>query len=307
MKAFTKLSATSNEIILADVPIPEIGSHELLVNIKAVGVGVHDEYFLPPDISYPYVVGIEAAGTIEKVGSEVAEYQPGARIAFVSSMQQKGGTWAEYAAVADNGLIIAIPDSMSFEQAAVLPVAGSTILKALHATDLQPGDNLFVAGGSGAIGTLAIQIAVAKGYSVAASASTKNHEYMKQLGAAKVVDYHEDDWHKQLKEWCPGGVDAAIAIQPGTASQSESVVKDGGVIVAVSGDQFVPQRGIDLRQIPHVIDVRGELAELMNQVNSGTMQLSIEKSYDFVDGLDALEKVKSRHTRGKLVLVFSED
>lgn len=105
----------------------------------------------------------------------------------------------------------------------------------------------------------------------------------------------------------PGGVDAAIATQPGTASDSQAVVKDGGEIVAVSGDQFVPARGITLKQIPYTADVTDELSDLLKQIASGEFQLTIENVYPFLEGLDALAKVGTRHTRGKLVLTTKLD
>jgi NADPH2:quinone reductase len=300
MKAFAM--HTNGNIALVDLPQPEVGVNDLLVKVMAIGVGIHDGYFFPPNARFPYTIGIEAAGVVEKIGRAVTNYKAGERITFVNAMQPKGGTWAEYTVVADGSLILRIPETMSFETAAAVPVAGNTAIKAFRALDLQPGDSLFIAGGSGAIGTLAIQIAAARGYRVAASASAKNHQYMRSLGAEKVVDYHDSDWQEQITAWVPGGVDAAIATQPGTASNSLAVVKDGGEIVAVSGDQFVPVRGIMLKQIPHNADVTDEMSDLLRQVASGEFQLTIENVYPFSEGIEALAKVGTRHTRGKLVL-----
>lgn len=141
-----------------DVPRPSPGTDEILVKIAAIGVGVHDEYFHAADVAYPYVVGIEGAGDVEAVGYGVTSVKPGDRIAFVSFMQPKGGVWAEYAVISADSLILRVPDGMSFEQSAALPVAGNTVLKALVLARLKSGETLFVAGGAGALGTLLIQI-----------------------------------------------------------------------------------------------------------------------------------------------------
>lgn len=125
---------------------------------------------------------------------------------------------------------------------------------------------------------------------------------MKGLGVDKAVDYHNDDWQQQVKDWCPKDVDAAIAIHPGTSAQSQNVVKSGGTIVTVSGDQLVPERNIQLRQVNDAASAKADLVDLFNQVAMGKTKLPIEKVYPFTDGLKALEKVKTRHTRGKLVL-----
>jgi NADPH2:quinone reductase len=305
MKAYVKLSPTILILELTDVPIPEIDDTELLIKIEAIGVGVHDEYFLPPKVDYPYVVGIEAAGIIEKVGTGVTNYKPGQRVAFVSAMQTKGGTWAEYSVVAGSSLIVSMPDGMDFEVAAGVPVAGNTILKAFTAFDLVEGDSVFIAGGSGAIGTLAIQIAKARGFEVLASASKTNHDYMKQLDVDHVFDYHDSDWQEQVKTLYPNGVNAAIATQPGTASECEPIVKDGGDIVAVSGDQISPSRGIQSHQIPHMVDVSTELGDMFEKISRGEMKLTIEKTYPFTETLEALEKVKTRHARGKITISLS--
>lgn len=156
MRAFVKVRADADEIEPAEVAIPQIDDDELLVRVEAVGVGVHDAYFLPSDAPYPLPIGIEAAGVVEQVGSAVRAHRPGDRIAFVSAMQPKGGTWAEYAAVRANSLIVSVPANLGFVEAAAVPVAGNTALRAVNALGDRPaGGSLFVAGGSGAIGTLA--------------------------------------------------------------------------------------------------------------------------------------------------------
>jgi NADPH:quinone reductase-like Zn-dependent oxidoreductase len=307
MKAYAKRSGMNGSVVLTEVPHPEAGADEISVKIAAIGVGIHDEYFHAPNVSYPYVIGIEAAGVIEAIGQRVSGYQPGDRIAFVSIMQPKGGTWAEYAVIAANSLILRMPENMSFEQAAALPVVGNTVLKALRGAALKPGESLFIAGGAGALGTLLIQIAAARGYTVIASASKKNHEYTLSLGANHVVDYHDSDWQEQLRAIIPNGVDAAIAIHPGTPMESQAVVKDGGTLIAVSGDQFVPERGIILKQVLNDVDVRDELQELMNKVVSGNIKLTMAQVYPFTDALTALEQVKTRHTRGKLVVTLANN
>lgn len=304
MQAFGKKLGIDDKITPLEISQPTIGDNEMLVKVAAVGVGIHDEYFHDPAVNYPYVIGIEASGTIQKIGKNVEGHKPGDRIAFISMMQPKGGTWAEYAVVSDQSLILPIPEGMTFEQAAAVLVPANTSLKALAEVGLQPGDSLFIAGGAGAIGTLLIQLGKARGYKVVASASKKNHKLMRELGADYAVDYHDDGWQAQVKDFASGGVDAAIAIHPGTPSEVQSVVKDGGVLVAVSGDQLTPERSIILKGVFNNIDVKSELADFMNQVAKGTMKLIIGKIYPFSEAITALEQVKTRHTRGKLVLTM---
>lgn len=303
MRAVVKRSAEPTDLGHQEVPIPDLSDDEVLVRLHAIGVGIHDSYFLPKDLSYPYPIGIEGAGTVERVGGDVRGYQPGDRIAVVSAMQPKGGTWAEFAAVRADSLIVPIPAGMSFAEAAALPVAGNTALKALGALPLSAGDTVFIAGASGAIGTLAIQLAKRRGLCVAASASAANQEYMQELGADKTVDYRDADWQKQVRAWAPGGVAGAVAIQPDTGAESMRVVRDGGTVVMVSGDDASTERGITATHLPHV-DIRAELTQLLSDVADGVIMLTIERTYPFDDALQALSKTQTRHARGKNVVVL---
>lgn len=306
MQAFGKQTKMDDGITDLDVPAPTVGDNEILVKVAAIGVGIHDEYFHDKNVEYPYVIGIEASGTIQEMGKKVDGYKKDERIAFISMMQEKGGTWAEYAAISDQSLILPMPSGMTFEQAAAFLVPANTALKALAEADLQPNGSLFIAGGAGAIGTLLIQLGKARGYTVIASASEKNHELMRELGADFTVDYHDQDWQEQVKRHIPGGVDGAIAIHPGTPNEVQKIVKDGGVLVAVSGDQLAPERNIVLKGVFNTIDVKAELKDLMSQIVDGEIKLIIGKIYPFSEALKALDQVKTRHTRGKLVLTMNQ-
>ncbi|MDN5768068.1 MAG: NADP-dependent oxidoreductase [Humibacillus sp.] len=301
MRAFVLPHAGADLPQLADVPPPAIADDELLVRVQAVGVGIHDSYFLPANATYPYPIGIEAAGIIEGVGPLVSAHHRGDRVAFVSSMQPKGGTWAELVAVRADSLIVAIPATMGFVEAAALPVAGNTALRALQALGPAQG-SLFIAGGSGAIGTLAVQLAVRQGWEVAASASDTNHDYLRSLGAELAVDYRDPSWSARVLEWMPAGVDAAIAVPPSTSTGSLGVVRDGGHLISISGDRLASERGVTVQVVPHTGDVRDELGRLMADVAAGAVRVEIEQVLSFEDAGSALAKVSTRHARGKIVL-----
>ena len=303
MKAFVIPQPGTQAVEPAEVPVPTMGDEELLVRVCAVGVGIHDSYFLPENAQYPYPIGIEAAGVIEQRGRAVAGYQQGDRVAFVSSMQPKGGTWAQFVAVNADSLIIPIPDGMDFAEAAAVPVAGNTVLRAFRVLEPMPaGGTLFIAGGSGAIGTLAIQIARRRGWRVVASASEPNHAYLLSLGAEKAVDYRDPNWAEQVLQAMPGGVDAVVAVQPGTSSQSMQVLKDAGVLISISGDAQISERGVRMSGVPYLMDVRDELVQLMTDIAEGELRVELERVYPFEQALAALAKVQTRRARGKQVL-----
>ncbi len=302
MKAVVKKNKEDLTFVLEDIPVPSIQEDEYLIRVCAIGVGIHDGYFFPENMEYPYPIGIEAAGVIEKTGNKTADLAIGDRVTFINMMHPKGGTWAEYVAVSKDALILKIPDNMSFTSAAAIPVAGNTILKAFKALSLQSGDSIFIAGASGAIGTFAIQLAKKKGLYVASSASLKNHEYMRGLGADMTVDYHDADWPDKVRRWKPSGVDAAIAIQPGTGKSSMSVVKDDGNIIAISEYQLTTERNISILSLHEQTDIKEELIEMVDQISNHEMKLTIEKIYPFDEALSALQKTTTRRARGKVVI-----
>ncbi len=303
MQAFVIPGAQQGSVELAHVPLPQNGPDELLVRVLAVGVGIHDSYFLPPGISFPFPIGIEASGIIERVGTDVVGHRAGDHIAFVSAGQVKGGTWAEHTVVRADSLIVPVPTGMGFEQAAAVPVAGGTALRAFHSLPHLPaGSSIFVAGASGAVGTFIVQIARARGWQVAASASPPNHGYLSSLGVSRTVDYRDAEWPAAVRRWAPHGVDAALAIQPDTTGVSLEVVKDGGTVITISGDQVASTRGIRVEMPSHTVDVRDELSRLMDQIVAGELHLEIERVYPFEAALEALAKVQTRHARGKVVL-----
>src|SRR5699024_8540359 len=298
MQAFVRTDAKSGQVELQEMTIPAIDQDEVLIKVEAFGVGIHDRYFIPSQVSFPYTIGSEAAGVVVKVGEQVQHLKEGQRVIVSSSMQIKGGCWAEYV-VASPDKVVPMLDKIDFLTGAALPVAGKTALESMNALNLSKGDTLFIAGASGAIGTLIIQLATNKGVHVIGSASSKNHEYMKSLGAEFTVDYTDPNWKTEVRKQ---DVDAALAIQPGTGEDCLAVVKDGGKVITVSGDKLEPERNIDARQFQHQLQIQSTMNELMESIVANDIKVIIEKTHPFEDALQALEKTETRHARGKLVV-----
>ncbi len=301
MRAFVRTGATNGEVRLTEVPVPGVGDSEVLVRVVAFGVGIHDRFFIPPDARFPYVIGTEAAGIVVATGAGTQHFAPGDRVLLASALQPKGGTWAEFA-VGDEASVLAAPHALDLTIGAGIPIAGKTAIESLHSLGLRRGATLFVAGGSGAIGTLVIQMAVARQIRVAASASAKNHDHLHSLGAELAVDYAAPDWQQDVVKWARHGADAALAIQPGTGEPCQYVVRQGGHVVTVSGDRFAPVRDVRVEQLAHRPDARRELADLVAAVAEGRIRMVVERVYPFAEAVSALEKTETRHARGKLVV-----
>lgn len=301
MQAYVRIDSQDDKVELQEIAIPNINENEVLVEVQAFGVGIHDRYFIPQDINFPYTIGSEGAGVIKQCGTNVSDFKIGDRVILSSSMQVKGGCWAEYVAVSTDKLV-AMPDDMDFIQAATIPVAGKTAVESMNALNLKTGDTLFVAGASGAIGTLIIQLAKNSGIHIVGSASSKNHDHMLSLGAEKAVDYSEPNWKDQVKQWKPGGVDAALAIQPRTGQDSLDVVRDNGKVITVSGDKVESERNIEAKQFQHKLSIQQAVDQLIKDIATDKVKLVLEHVYPFNEALDALKKTETRHARGKLVV-----
>ena len=210
-----------------DIPVPELGTDEVLIHVEAAGVGVWDPFereggfaeMLGTKPRFPYVIGSEGAGTVVDVGKQVDQFQPGDRVYAVALGNPKGGFNAEYTAVkADT--VSHVPDDLTTEQAGVMPVDAITALRGLDDTlHLKPGESLMIFGASGGIGHLAIQLAKRLGARVLAVASGEDGVALaRRLGADAVVDGHKDDVATAARKFAPDGLDAALMTAGGEAA-----------------------------------------------------------------------------------------
>lgn len=161
MQAYVRLDSVGQIVELAEVAAPAADAEEVVVAVHAFGVGVHDRYFIPPDVSFPYTIGLEAAGVVTAVGAGVTEITLGDRVMVSGLANPKGGTWAEFVAADQHG-IRAMPDELDFVTAAGIPIAGAAAVESMHTLSMGEGQTPYVAGASGAIGTLVVQMALEK-------------------------------------------------------------------------------------------------------------------------------------------------
>src|SRR5580692_8144682 len=179
---------------LREVPKPQAGEGEVLIRVRAAGLNPTDykirdgmaRLFYRYDL--PVVAGNELAGAVEAVGTGVTRFAAGDRV-FSRVDHHKMGAFAEYAVVEEN-LVGRMPESLDFDEAAGLPLAGLTALQGLRdKLAVGAGDRLFITGGAGGVGTLAIQLAVWMGATVTTTASPRGEKLVRSLGAETVIDY----------------------------------------------------------------------------------------------------------------------
>ncbi len=275
-----------------DVPRPEPKENQILVRVMAAGVnpvdgmirsGMFAKY--EKDV-FPMIPGADIAGVVEKAGSKITKFKAGDPVyAYVSL--KNGGGYAEYA-VATESEASQKPKLLTYVEAAAVPVVALTAWQALIDTaKLSAGQTVLIHGGSGGVGSFAIQIAKAHGAKVIATASTANQDLLKQLGADVAIDYTKTKFE----------------------ARSYGVVKKGGFIVTIVGriDQAELEkhgiRGASLSVKPD----SGELAEIGKLIDENKIRVIVSQTLPLFDAIKAQEQVATGHTRGKIVLKIADE
>jgi NADPH:quinone reductase-like Zn-dependent oxidoreductase len=231
----------------------------------------------------------------------VTWFKPGDSVyGYIRRHHLQYGTYAEYV-TAPEGFFAHMPAELSFEEAAALPLPSLTAHQALEAVGLRGGETLFVGGGAGGVGHLAIQLAVARGARVIATASGRNQDFLRELGA-EPVDYTLGDVSARVHELAAdNGTDAAFDLFGGDAQElAFSVLRRGGRIVSIK--QPPPRRdGFET----HYVFVRPsgyDLAEMNDLIADGRLRPHVERTYSMGEAASAFEHLEDGHVRGKLVL-----
>jgi NADPH:quinone reductase-like Zn-dependent oxidoreductase len=291
-----------------DAPRPEPKENEVLIRVIATGVnpvdslirsGKYAKFF---GTTLPLIPGYDIAGVIEKAGAKVTRLKIGDAV-YAYTMW--GGGYAEYA-VATEGEAAIKPKSISFVEAAGVPLAALTAWQALIDTaNLSSGQTVLIHGGSGGVGSFAIQIAKARGAKVIATASTPNQDLLKQLGADVAVDYTKQKFEDVAKD-----VDAVLdSVGKDTLERSYGVLKKGGFIatlVAQLDQAELDKHGIHGASIS-VKPNAGELSEITKLIDEKKIKPIVSLVLPLSDAVKAQEQAATHHTRGKIVLKVSEE
>jgi len=226
-----------SEMIERVVPTPN--KNEVKIRVKAIGLNPVDFKLAQDGLegwSYPRTIGLDGAGVVEAVGEKVSRFRGGERVFFHSSFLDEGIS-AEYCITGEDILTI-IPDSVSFELAASLPCPTFTAYQAVFLKlNINPGDFVFIQGGSGAVGSYAVQMAKLKKAVVIATCSEKNLEYVSDLGASLTLQYDDPRLVEKVMNFTGGhGVSSAIDTIGGEhTSVCFDLIKHFGEVVCVVG------------------------------------------------------------------------
>ncbi|MBY8299177.1 NADP-dependent oxidoreductase [Vibrio fluvialis] len=289
--------------------IPEPQAGEVLVKVAFAGIN-------PIDVktraglgwaaaqnkdNLPWVPGYDISGTVVRVGSEVSEFKAGVNVAGFIGFPLRGGGYSQYVCVPEKELSI-IPDAVTLEAAAVLPLAGQTAAQALNKAQVKEGDRVLILAGAGGVGHLAVQIAIAAKAEVYTTCSESNLDYLATLGA-HAINYNFAPVSQRLEQ-----VDVLIDLVGGDAAlDALKCLNDNARVVTVPtlSAELICEKAkmLGFEATGMLVDPNPEqLNTMLYMVSVGLLKTEIQQVYPMSDVQQAHTQIESGHTRGKVLL-----
>ncbi len=305
MKAILLAAHGGPEMLrLGEAPDPVAGPGEVVADIHAASINAADYKVRLGGGGYrnlklPHILGRDFSGVVASVGPGVTDFAPGDAVFGVTD-QGIEGCYAEKLAI-KAAIIARKPDSLGHAEAAALGLTSLTALWAVEDTaKLQRGETILVQGGAGGVAGFAIQLAKHKGATVITTASARNHDYVKSLGADQAIDYSSQDFTKAVS-----GCDVVFDTVGGDVQvRSYEVLKPGGrlVWIAAAPAGFKPQRtNVEVLR-PNVARDRAHLERMLELYAAGAVWPPNIVRYKLADAAEAHRISESRHLQGKLLL-----
>ncbi|WP_448003482.1 NAD(P)-dependent alcohol dehydrogenase [Agromyces bauzanensis] len=302
-----------------EVPKPVPRADEVLIRVHASTVSIADHrtrardlpkglwFYIPISLGvfrprHP-ILGMDAAGTVEAVGSEVTRFAPGDEVMVMLGAAYGGH--AEYVTVKQDGAIAPKPRNLAMEETAALVFGGHTALAYLGMAEIGPGTEVLVNGASGAVGTAAVQLAKHRGARVTAVCSGRNAELVASLGADRVIDYTTQDFAAEGRRY-----DVIVeCVGNAPFERVESSIRPGGaLLLVITGLRGALTAARHTKRTGTLVTMRGatiggaELAELTALAEAGEFRPVVDRSYDLVDVAEAHRYVDTGRKRGNVVL-----
>lgn len=293
-------------LIYEDAPRPEISDNQILVRVHAAGVNPVDWKLRSgmiklPGAALPSIPGFDISGVVEQVGPAVTRFKAGDEVYAYLGVPRGGGAYAQFAAVPEADAALK-PASLDHAHAAAVPLAALTAWQALvDKAQIKPGDTVLIHGAAGGVGHFAVQIAKAKGARVIATASERNLEFVKGLGADVVVDYRAQRFEDFAK-------DVDIVLDPiggETQARSFEVIKPGGILVSiVQPPDAAKLEEHKIRGAGFLVAPSGaELAALTALIDAGAVRPDVCATFPLDKAADAHRASEEGVDHGKIVLL----
>ncbi|MFI6429779.1 NADP-dependent oxidoreductase [Rhodococcus oryzae] len=328
MKAFTVSRYGPDALQLSDVPVPSVGAHDVLVDVRAASINPLDKMVRNGEFKQllkykrPFVLGHDVAGVITQVGADVRNFKVGDEV-YSRPRDLRIGTFAEFIAI-DADDVALKPRSLSFEEAGAVPLVALAAWQSLvDVAQLKPGQKVLVHAGAGGLGSTVIQVAKHLGAYVATTARTNDQDKVRELGAEEVIDFTKQDFADALS-----GYDVVLDSLGGpNLEKSLTVLKPGGLAISVVGPPdpaFAKQLGQPMlapvmaflgrkvRKQAKKLGVHYEfffmrasgaqLKTLAALYDDGTLRPVLDRTFDFTQTLEAMTYVEQGKANGKIVV-----
>ncbi|GHF73765.1 NADPH:quinone reductase-like Zn-dependent oxidoreductase [Amycolatopsis bartoniae] len=294
---------SADDLALIDLPTPKVGPAEVLVRVRAAAVNPVDWKLASGgldgmmEVHFPLVPGWDVAGVVEQVGPDAPEFSVGDEVfGYVRKDWVQQGAYAELV-TASVRMLAKKPRSLDWAQAAGVPLAGQTAYRSLKRVGVGAGDTVLIHNAAGGVGSFGVQLAIAFGARVIATASERNHEYLRSLGAEPVT--YGDGLADRVRALAPDGVDAAVDFVGGDAVDVSLGLDVQPERVASIANPEADGKG------GHWVWVRpdsAELADLARLIDDGKVNVHVDRTFPLAEAAQAWKLSQEGHVRGKVVL-----
>lgn len=327
MKALqiVKYGEIKDSLAFNDIDTPSIQAKDVLIQVMAAAINPIDKSIILGNlqsllpIPLPATSAYDLSGKVIEKGPEVSDFEIG-DLVYARVPQEQMGTIAEYLAV-NTSAVSKKPGNLTFEEAASIPLAGLTAMQSLEHVGIKENDKVLIHAGSGGVGSFAIQYAKAKGAYVYTTTSTNNVNWVKDLGADRVIDYKTEDYKTIVRE-----ADIVFdTLGKNYTMEAFEVIKQGGKVVSVVGpmdEDSAKMFGMNEYKLPE------ELAQLVSEksasykfifmhpngshlskiaslIEDGKIKPIIDKVYPFNESIDAFTHLATGRAKGKIVIKIS--
>ncbi len=308
MKAMTyEKYGDSGVLSLTDQPVPKAGPGEVLVRVRYAAVNPVDWKVMAGGLDammetvFPVIPGWDVSGVVERVGVDVPEFAAGDEVfSYARKDFVHGGTFAEFVTVPVRALA-AKPSSLSWGEAAGVPLAGLTAYQTLTRLDTGGGDTVLIHGAAGGVGTFGVQIARALGARVVATASEANHDRLRELGAEPVS--YGDGVIDRVRALAPDGVDVVVDYVGGVLDTTRAVLREGGRHASIADPDVTDAGGQWIWARPDAAGLRA----LTDLADRGKLRVPVAETFPLARLADAFELSRTGHVHGKILIHVSDE
>jgi len=321
-----KYGEIRESLAIQDIDKPTFSEKDILIAVKAASINPIDYKLVEGKLKdmvplkLPATIGYDVSGVVVEKGAKVSNFEIGDEV-YARVPQEQMGSVAEFVSVKSE-LVALKPENITFEQASGLPLTGLTAMQALESVGIKENDRILIHAGSGGVGSFAIQYAKAKGAIVYTTTSTKNVDWVKALGADRVIDYKTEDYKEVANN-----LDIVFdTLGNDYTFDAFGIIKEGGRVTSIVGppdEQTAKQMGMTDYKLPEKLSKlikeksavykltwmqpnAEQLNEIKAMVEDGAIKPIVDLIYSFEDGIDAYEYLAEGKAKGKVIISMAD-